>query len=140
MALDLSAISRFCVIRIPFKFSGQTFEERKRFVALGHFNNHAICLKATSKVAIYQNNPEKMAGCVYYGSGETALFERDTAIQPDNQIPIHHDQLENALIAGTLEIMGTLPLDFEAKLRVAIENSTTLDDRRRSRLIALLNC
>jgi hypothetical protein len=138
MSLDLSALSQYCVIRVPFRFFGQLFDETKLFVILGHVNNYAICLKATSKVAIYQNNAEKMAGCVFYRSGEISFFDRDTAIQPDDQIPIHHKQLEAAQKAGTLENLGPLPPDFEAKLRSAIENSTTLDDRRRSRLIDLL--
>lgn len=136
--LDPASIPRYSVIRLPYRFGTASYTERKRFVVLGHQKGHAICLKATSKVDVYKNNPEKLAGCVFYKAGEVEIFPEETAIQPDNQIPIPHTHLLMMHGKGALEWLGSLPADFETKLRAAIDNSTTLDDRQISRLLDLL--
>jgi hypothetical protein len=104
-----------------------------------HLGGHAICLKATSEVEIYLNNKERMAGCVFYRGGETSIFEHDTAIQPDNQIPIPHQEIEAANSKSCLDILGVLPATFEHRLIEAIRNSVTLSHVERKRLSGVLN-
>ena len=134
---DPSNISRFSVIRVPYQFQGEISKE-KLFVVLGHRSRNAICIKATSKVDLYVNNPEMMAGCVFFKAREISCFSLDTAVQPDNQIPIAHRDIIAAHRDGSLEIT-LLPDSFEERLRKAITDSTTLDDRLRARLLELLD-
>ncbi len=47
-----------------------------------------FCIKATSKVGRYQNDPEQMDGCVYYEARQLAWFPQATAVQPDNPLPL----------------------------------------------------
>jgi hypothetical protein len=125
-------------ILVPYKFGGSPYLLTKIFVVLGHRNGFAICLKATSNVELYKNNPEKLAGCVFYKSGEIPLFNQDTAIQPDNQVPIPHAHIAAMHEKKALKVLGNLPADFVSKLTLAIENSTTLDDRKKERLLEIL--
>jgi hypothetical protein len=78
-----------------------------------------------------------MKGCIYYPAGSLECFSEDTAIQPDNQIPISDGDLRKAFAEGTLKIYPP-PENFEPQLRKAISNSCTLDDRHRERLIAAI--
>jgi hypothetical protein len=133
-SFDPSSIARYTVIALPWKFQGEPFAERKLFVVIGHANGHALCLKATSQTNIYKNNKDAMAGVVFYEGKSLTCFPVDTAIQVDNCIPIPHGTLAEEKAALTLEVRQILPEDFDARLKKAIENSVTLDDRRRSRL------
>jgi hypothetical protein len=135
---DPASIPKYAVIILPFQFSGSAHRISKFFVVLSHQRGHAICLKATSQVNIYLNNKEQMAGCVFYEAGKVKCFKNDTAIQPDNQIPISHDELKAAQVKGELEIMETLPADFEEKLRKAIQDSVTISGREKKRILQIL--
>lgn len=126
------------MIRLPYYFEGQRDAEFKYFVVIGHKADHAICIKATSKTTIYESNREMMVGCVYYRGGELGCFTENTAIQPDNQIPIPHDTLASEEREERLQ-MWQLPGDFKQKLAAAIANSTTLSRRQKERLTALLD-
>jgi hypothetical protein len=138
MSFDPPCIPKYSVIRIPYKFSNASQYESKLFVVLGHVCNYAICIKATSQVAFYKSNPEKLAGCVSYKPGEVAAFDQETVIQPDNQFPIPHEQLQRFNDNKTLQLLGVLPIDFEDKLKTAIENSTALNEREVTRLLTLI--
>ena len=74
-----------------------------------------------------------MAGCVYYRAGEIECFPDNTAIQPDNQIPVPHYTICSAETRGELE-MWALPEDFKQRLIAAVANSTTLNGRAKARL------
>ncbi len=87
---------------------------------------YTLCLKATSQTALYENSKEVMAGCVYYKAREIALFPSNTAIQPDNPHPIPHKHLTQCHANGSLNILGTMPQDFQEKLKKAIQDSITL--------------
>lgn len=102
----------------------------KYVVVIGHGDRHAICLKATSKTAIYRNNPDKMAGCVYLKAAEVAFFREDTVIQPDNQFPVPHSSLEDES-----RILGSLPEDFQGRLIRAVESSSTIPTSRKRSLL-----
>jgi len=136
---DPHSILPFTVIRLPYWFEGESHAESKLFVVLAHKNKHAICLKATSKTRIYETNAEMMAGCVYYVGGELQCFPQNTAVQPDNQIPIPHYTLCSEERKGNLEIWS-LPEDFRKKLIAAVANSTTLTGRGKARLAELGCC
>lgn len=89
-------------------------------------------MKATSQVALYLNDPEQLAGCVFYRAGEVC-FLLDTVVQPDNLFLIQHAQLREPSC-----VVGRLPDDFHGKLVQAIRSSIKLDSNRRRRLLRLL--
>ena len=128
----------FTVIRIPHSFDAGLTYEYKFFVILGHYDNAAFCIKATSRTAFYDNNPDKMCGCVCYEALEVDFFRKRTIIEPDNQFEIPHCQLVVHQDRGALEVVGRLADDFGQRLKTAIANSQTLDRRRRAWLRAAL--
>ena len=89
-------------------------------------------MKATSQVALYLNDPEQMAGCVFYRAGEVC-FHQATVVQPDNLFAIPHAQLRDQSC-----VIGRLPDDFHAKLVQAIRASIKLDANRQRRLLEML--
>lgn len=135
---DPGSIPKYCVIGLPHRFQEGDYAQRKLFVVLGHRKGYALCLKATSRVEMYRNNKDAMAGVVYYRGGEITAFPEDTAIQADNCVPIPHGELSEAKANGRLEIREVLPEDFENRLRRAVDNSVTLDNLKRKRLCDLL--
>lgn len=108
-------------------------------MCLGHQSGHAICVKATSKVTGYLNNPEKMAGAKFYSAGSIACFRQDTVVQLDNGFPIPHTLIETQRLAGKSGIEGYLPGDPKADLLGAVDKSTTLTNERKRSLRDLIN-
>jgi hypothetical protein len=106
--------------------------EEKLLVVVSHQRGHALVMKATSQVALYLNDPEQMAGCVFYRAGE-ACFHVDTIIQPDNLFMIRHAQLRKPSC-----VIGELPEDFHGKIVQAIRASIKLDANRQRGLLAML--
>ena len=72
-----------------------------------------------------------MEGCVCYEVGACAHFARRTIVEPDNQFSVRHFDLVGYARDGALTVCGPMPLDFEDRLRRAIEVSVTLDRRQR---------
>ncbi len=136
MIFDPSSIAIFSVILVPIPINGG--HETKRMVVIGHSENHAICLKATSKVDFYKNSQFK--DVVFYSAGEYSFFEKDTAIQPNNQFAISHENLENYHKNGSFKILDQLPSTFKSSLIVAIGNSHTMNSKKSKRLMSLLGC
>lgn len=139
---DPFAIARFSVIRVPYKFDGDPEPVPKLFVVLRHIEHervwYALCLKTTSQMAFYNNNPAKKRGCVCYRAGEVPCFTKpETIIEPDNQFAIAHAAIVAAHGRGILEIHA-LPGDFLARLKTAIQNSVTLTKVKRDRLLGVL--
>lgn len=126
------------MIRVRYKFEGDDAAIAKLFVSLAHVNKHAICLKATSQVQVYKNNPAKMAGAVFYPAGTVACFPTDTVIQPDNQVPISHSMIVAQRKAGVFAIAGTLPTTFRSQLITAVKASDTMEPREQKRLAIML--
>jgi len=81
---------------------------------------------------------ELAAGVVIYEEGEVQCLQRRTAVQPDNQIPIAYEQLVRHQRANRLEILGTMLASFRERLLRAIENSITMEERKKARLRAIL--
>jgi hypothetical protein len=92
-------------------------------------------MKATSQVAIYQNNKELLAGVVYYPAGELPFFPLATVIQPDNLHPIPYSHLARCHTSGTLVELGDMPSDFQDRLVAAVNASVTLSPARRQSIL-----
>ena len=89
-------------------------------------------MKATSQVALYLNDPEQMAGSVFYRARESC-FRQDTVVQPDNLFLIPYSRLKNPSC-----VIGQLPTDFHGRLVSAIRASIKLDANRRAKLLELV--
>jgi hypothetical protein len=57
---DATELKSFDLIRLPYTYADER-PELKRFVFIRHEAGYAICLKATSKVILYLNDPTLMA-------------------------------------------------------------------------------
>ncbi len=68
-----------------------------------------------------------MPGTVQFTAQECPCFEKPTVIEPQNVVPIRYAVLVNHHQAGDFEHLGTLPPDFPAKLRVAIDHSKVVE-------------
>jgi len=123
---------------LPHRFSGAQQATPKRFVVIAHEKNYVVCLKATSRVELFINNPEKMIGAVFLKQGETACFGKDTVVEPDNQIPIPYEKVVEAERMNQLERLGQLPDDFGERLTTAVNKSETLYEMQQKRLLRLL--
>ena len=134
---DASSIPLFSVIRLPIKLDGSDYKEPKRFVVLAHVNGHAYCLKTTSIVTPYFDDPSKMVGAVFYKKGSTAAFDSDTVVQPDNPFPIPYAEIELAQARGALTV-SLLPGDFGDRLCEAVQKSETLKPVPKKRLCGVL--
>lgn len=120
---------------MPYQFQGKQDPEAKLFVCICHEAAHAICMKATSQVVIYENNKEAMAGAVYYRAGELSFFPQNTVIQPDNQFPIPHTHLNTCHNSGTFAVLGRMPDDFRQRLIDAVKASVTMTSVRKQHIL-----
>jgi hypothetical protein len=105
---------------------------------IAHEKEFLICIKATSRVELFKNNASKMVGCVLFKEGECGCFEKETVVEPDNQIPLRYDGVDKAYRDSTLEVLGDLPDDFAARLTKAINCSETMNEMEQKRLLKLL--
>jgi len=133
-----ASIKKYSAIKIRHYFADHSYHEYKRFVVLGHRDEYLICIKATTQVELYKNNREKMAGCVYYCAKELQFFEKDTAVEPDNQFAIPYSEIIQAYKDGEFHILGEMPDTFEVDLLNAIEDSGTLSQVESARLKSLI--
>jgi hypothetical protein len=130
------ALAPYTVLRFPFDFGNGP--EPKYFVLLGHVADVACLIKATSNTLPYDNDPDRMDGCVCYEPRACAYFRRRTVIEPDNQFEVRHYMLKVHATRGCLQVCGLMPPDFENRLRAAIRNSFTLDKRKKEWLARCL--
>jgi hypothetical protein len=100
---------------------------------LTHVAGHAICVKATSKIEVYINDPERMAGCILYRAGELSFFTRDTVIEPDNYFAVRHRVLRDPRC-----VLGRLPESFHARLVEAIGRSIMLSRRQKAEMLRMI--
>jgi hypothetical protein len=131
------------VIRLYYEYPGEPPGE-KLFIVLNpnYVSNDSedeivFCIKATSKVARYQNDPEQMDGCVYYRARTLAFFPVDTAIQPDNGLPLAHSRLGAFARARKYRVEGKMPAEFHNQLVSAITNSITLKPKAQRVLLRM---
>jgi hypothetical protein len=106
-----TALAKYSVFRAPYQYLGQPNTE-KIFVVIFHEKLFAICMKATSQTALYENSKEMKAGVVYYKSGELPFFSVNTAIQPDNLHPIPHVHMAKCHLNSSLKMLGQMPARF----------------------------
>jgi hypothetical protein len=117
------------VLRVDLQLRGHSTPEEKLVVLAFHEMDCAVCVKATSNVALYVNSPEKMAGAVLIKSGTYPFFPKDTVIQPDNLFAVEHSRIAPGVV------IGCLPESFQADLVDAINNSITMAENRRQKLL-----
>jgi hypothetical protein len=135
---DASTLAPYTVIRVP-----QAFEDQepgpKRLIVIGHLAGVAVCVKATSKTAVYKNNPEMRESGVLIPIGKyPACFPKETIIQPDNQTPISHAKLNDWHRKGELDIFGALPQnEFEPELLKAADGERIRPEKKK-RIVTLL--
>jgi hypothetical protein len=134
---DPAKIPPYTVLRFSYKW-GEGRSGPKRFVCLMHRDGMAICLKATSKVESYKNNPKKMIGAVFYAAGSLPCFDKDTVIEPDNYIAVLHSTLAKQHATRELKILGVMPDDFVDVLIKATLASETMTPRQQRALIGIL--
>ena len=101
---------------------------------LFHEQNAAVCLKATSRLKRYEDEPELMQGCVLVRASESDCFRKDTIVQADNLFPVRHSFLQEDTC-----IIGQLPQDFHEKIVAAIKVNIVLEPRRKQRLLQELS-
>ncbi len=140
---DPATIPPFSVIRCNYHFDGDPSPlPNRRFVCLCHktlqARHFAICLKATSQLDSYRNNPQRMPGVVFYRAGLIPFFEKDTIVDPDNPFPIPHFDLIKQHLSGGLKILGALPEDFPEVLAKAVRASVTMSPREQRRILEIL--
>lgn len=128
LAFDSAGLPSLSVIRVAIAF-GKGESQEKLLVIAFHDGSHAVCMKATSKVELYRNNADKMAGAIFIPAREVPCFPLDTVIQPDNLFPVPHLNITSASVAGEL------PDQYRLKLIHAVERSSSLTEVRRARLL-----
>jgi hypothetical protein len=135
---DASALPPYAVILVPEAFQDQGDPGPKRLVVIGHQAGHAICVKATSKTEPYKNNAGMMESCVFYGADDEPCFEKETVVQPDNQVPLSYDKLDEWYRKGTLEVLGELPTEeFEERLLQAADGER-INERKKQRIVEMV--
>ena len=112
---------------------------QKLFVVLCHEKHdgvmYCVCIKATSKTDAYDNNPEKMQGAVCYEARQTCFAGR-TVVEPDNPLPISHQDIVRHNRSRAFAVIGRLPADFHERLTAAIKASVTISPTWKSNLLA----
>ena len=98
---------------------------------LGNVGTISFLIKATHNTRQYDNNPDRMGGCVCYESGTIPYFRLRTIIEPDNQFEVTHYQLSVNASRSALQVCGPMEETFEDQLRIAVENSITLDRKKK---------
>jgi len=126
-------IPQFSVIRIPFDFRDGDGLVKKRFVVLGYAGSAVICVKTTSKIDRFS----RYDGVVYYASGDCAVFESDTVVDPANCFAIQSSQLDSYARSGQFENLGCLE-GFREPFLKAVKENVTLEPKRRNGLLKLL--
>src|SRR5690242_2800160 len=100
-AFDPAVIPCLSVIRVEVHYPDSSPKE-KMLVVMFHADGYAVCMKATSKVAVYKNNHEKMAGAVLLAPGEVSCFPRETIIQVENLWPVAHADITVSSVRARL--------------------------------------
>jgi hypothetical protein len=122
---------------MPYQYPGDPAVV-KIFVLICHEGGNAICMKATSNVAIYANNPDLKAGVVHFEVGSVPFFSEETAVQPDNPHPIAHVDISRCQANGSFKVLGQMPADFIERLRAAINASITIKPARKENFLKRL--
>lgn len=140
---DPAQFERFAVIRCDYRFAGDADSLPGRlFVFLDNVTLDkqalALCVKATSKVEPYRNNPRMMQGAVFYKGGVVPCFPKDTIIQPGNLFPIPHLELIRNNGQGKAAVVGVMPPAFMSELLKAVQDSVTMSPKEKKRILSLL--
>jgi hypothetical protein len=96
---------------------------------------YCVAIKATSKTAAYDNNPEKMQGAVCYEASESC-FDVRTVVEPDNPLAISHQDIVRHNRGRAFAFIGSMPTDFHDRLVAAIHASVTMSPAWKTRMLA----
>lgn len=109
------------------------------FVVLNHVTSgkhpYCKCLKITSHTQLYEGSPEELASCVMYEADAITFLPKKSAVQPENDFNIAHEQFERYAKTPDFKIMGTMPADFHEKLVSAIRASSRLNTKQKTDLL-----
>jgi hypothetical protein len=135
-SFDPLKIGRYTVIRVYYEYSGQPGDS-KLFVALRHETSNSQtfcwCVKATSQIQRFSS--EMLKGCVTYKANELSFFTEDTVVDPSNILTLLHATLDKEAKLGRYGIEGKMPDDFHAKFVAAIRASSTLEPKKKAKLL-----
>ena len=139
-SFDPIELSRFTVFRVYYEYAGQRGEE-KLYIVLRHAKeacgNACWCLKATSRTARYDADPEQLVGTVVYEANVLKFFYSKTIIDPRGLFCMPHSHLQKES-NKRYRVEGKMPDDFKAKLITAIEKSDDLEPKKKKTLLAYL--
>jgi len=110
----------------------------KRFVVIGHTDNAAILLKATSKTERFLERTDLLSGVVFCRANEFDQFEQDTVIDPANAFAVPHIKLRQYDSSRLLENLGVVE-PLRERLTAAIERNITIERARRRGLLRCLD-
>lgn len=135
-SFDPQKLGRYTVIRVHYAYAGQPSGE-KLFIFLRHEvldgKKFCWCIKATSQVQRFSE--EMLKGCISYKANEVEFFNQDTVIDTSNILTLLHDTLDKEASLGRYQIEGKMPDDFHEKFVAAIRSSTTLEPKRKAKLL-----
>jgi len=135
---DPASIPQFSAIRCCYRFGSETQAVSRYFVCVAHVSRHAFCLKATSQTEAYENRPDRRVGIVFVPAGTLPFFNRDTIIQPDNQLAIPYFTLTTQHASGEFAILGAMYDGFAGSLAKAVRASHTMSPQQKARLLGIL--
>ncbi len=128
------------MIRFPFDFGDGDGAVLKRFVVLGHVQEHnaCICAKTTSRLGRFHGDPALQRGCVHYPEGSVACFERETVIEPANSFALEYWKLRRYASRAELEILQVLDENVRSELQRAVTECRSLTPSRKANLLAVI--
>ncbi len=75
-------------------------------------------------------------GCIRYQANELPFFAKETLIDTSNILPLLHETLKREAALGRYQIEGKMPDDFHGKFIAAVRASTTLEPKKKVRLLS----
>lgn len=102
----------------------------KLFLVLAHLEDSALCLKITSNVGFYRNNPTRAAGAVFC-RGEHPALSLQSVIETDNDFLLPHRRLGAPFLANDRAAISS---DLLGRLKAAVASSLTLSPVQKQEL------
>ena len=115
---DPLKIGRYTVIHVWYEYPSQRGEE-KYFIVLRHDKASAgficRCIKATSRIARFENDPDLLKGVVLYEQRTIPFFTERTVVDPDSKLDIDHSHLKDQSRKNRFRVAGKMPEDFHER-------------------------
>jgi hypothetical protein len=140
---DPLKIGRYTVIHVWYEYPSQRGEE-KYFIVLRHDKTSAgficRCIKATSRIARFENDPDLLKGVVLYEQRTIPFFTERTVVDPDSKLDIDHSHLKDQSRKNRFRVAGKMPEDFHERLVKAIKDSDQLAPKIKRELLGFVGC